>query len=722
MSIVLENRLCRLVIGEDALVQSLTVKSTGEECLRQGEDVAMFSVTQERPFNNEVKLAHPNKRTTFQANRVSMEDGKLIVGFEIVPVEAVIDVRVGETYIAFSLSGFNVRPDHYPDLKMDKPPVAAVRLVQLPVKNREHFGEWINVSWDERAAVGVMAASPYAIVDSERRKGWRMMSADVRRDLKMKNIPAVLIAGAACELMDAIDCFERDYDLPRGVESRRGEKINASAYHSGSITPLNVDEHIRYAKMGGFRMMLIYYTSIFREENGYSLAGNYDYRPEYPNGAEDLRRMLEKIKAAGITPGIHFLHTHIGMRSRYVTPTADHRLHLTKHFTLSRPLGREDTVVYVENDPDGAVMADGCRILKFGGELISYEGYSDERPYCFTGCVRGYNDTHVLEHPAGEIGGTLDVSEYGGSSCYLDQNSSLQDENGRKLAEAYNCGFEFVYFDGSEGAIAPFEVHVPNAQYRVYKQFANKPLYTEGAAKAHFSWHFLSGGNAFDVFPPPVFKAMIDRYPAEEAPRMREDFTRLNFGWWGYWVPGEKPETEPGTQPDMLEYGSSRAAAWDCPATVITSLEKYAAHPRTADNLEVIRRWEEVRATKWLTEAQKQRLREPGREHILLINENREFELAEYRQITGDVPGVRAFFIERGGENWVVYWHTFGEGTLELSVSAKDIEVRNELYELPMELVSDGNAVRIPVGGRRYMKVRLSEAEITEVLKNAVMV
>ena len=190
MGIVLENKLCRLVIGENALVKSLTVKSTGEECLRQGEDVAMFSVTQERPFNNEVKLAHPNKRTTFQANRVRMEDGKLIVGFEIVPVEAVIDVRVGETYIAFSLSGFNVRPDHYPDLKMDKPPVAAVRLVQLPVKNREHFGEWLNVSWDERAAVSVMAASPYAIVDSERRKGWRVMSADVRRDLKMKRIPA----------------------------------------------------------------------------------------------------------------------------------------------------------------------------------------------------------------------------------------------------------------------------------------------------------------------------------------------------------------------------------------------------------------------------------------------------------------------------------------------------------------------------------------------------
>ena len=48
--------------------------------------------------------------------------------------------------------------------------------------------------WDERAAVNVLAASPYAIVDSERRKGYRVMTADVRRDLKLKNCAAALIA------------------------------------------------------------------------------------------------------------------------------------------------------------------------------------------------------------------------------------------------------------------------------------------------------------------------------------------------------------------------------------------------------------------------------------------------------------------------------------------------------------------------------------------------
>lgn len=76
-----------------------------------------------------------------------------------------------------------------------------------------------------------------------------------------------------------------------------------------------------------------------------------------------------------------------------------------------------------------------------------------------------------------------------------------------------------------------------NAQYRVLKMLKNTLLYCEGAAKAHFSRHFLSRGNAFNVFPPEIFKEKIDQFHAKEATRMRQDFTRLNFGWRGYWPP-----------------------------------------------------------------------------------------------------------------------------------------------------------------------------------------
>ncbi|MDW7657910.1 MAG: hypothetical protein SCM11_12140, partial [Bacillota bacterium] len=575
--IVLENDHLKLIIGGDCITKSLIHKPTGEECLAAGEDIALFSVTQERPFNNEVKLAHPNKRTTFQADRVRREGDRLIVGFEIIPYEAVVAVKETPMYLSFSLVDFIVHPNDYGNLQMSTPPVSELRLLQLPVRNRENFGEWLNVSWDSKVAVNVLANSPHARIDSERRKNYRILCADAVRDIKLKGVGATLIVSSADSLLDAIAQVEEDYDLPRGVESRRCDMINVSAYWSSHVIPQNVDEHIRFAKMGGFRCMLIYYPAIFKETGGYALTGDYDYRDDYPNGREDLKKMLDKIKSAGITPGLHFLHSHIGLKSRYVTPVADHRLNVTKRFTLATALGKNDTVVYVEQNPEGTVMVERCRILKFDGELIAYEGYTTEPPYCFIGCQRGACATITASHPLGLVGGILDVSEYGGTSCYLDQNSSLQDEVANKLADAYNAGFEFVYFDGSEGTNAPFEFHVPNAQYRLLKKLDSAPLYTEGAAKAHFSWHFLSGGNAFDVFQPEEFKEKIREFPAEEAPRMRQDLTRLNFGWWGFWALR--------TQPDMFEYGTSRAAAWDCPVTVMEKLDAFKTHPRTDDIL-----------------------------------------------------------------------------------------------------------------------------------------
>lgn len=723
--ITLENRWCRLVIDADCQAKSLMIKASGEECLRGDEEIAFFSATQDRPFNNEVKLAHPNKRTVFQANRVRKDGERLIVGFEIIPCEAVIGVREADDYFAFTLLDLIYHDGQYGTLKMDLPPVTGIRLIQLPVIERLSFGEWLNVSWDERSAVNVLATSPYATIDSERRKGYRVMTADARKGIKLKGCGAALIACETGRLLDAIDRLEKDFDLPRGVESRRSGKVNASSLHVSDLTPGNVDEYIRYAKRGGFRRMLLYYTCFFEERHCYGLLGNYDFRPEYPEGMDDLKKVVGRIRAAGITPGIHILQTHIGLESRYATPVADHRLNLKARFTLSRPLDVEETTLYVEENPEEVPLHPKCRILRFGGELIRYGGISTDYPYCFTGCERGDHATRISNHPMGEIGGILDVSEFGAVSAYIDQHSDLQDEIARKLAAVYNIGFEFIYFDGSEGTNVPYEFHVPNAQYRVYKQLERKPVFTAGAAKAHFSWHFLSGGNAFDIFYPSVFKEKICEFPMEEAPRMRQDFTGLNFGWWGYWRLGESVDSEPGTQPDMLEFGTSRAAAWDCPTTLMSfGLAAFDGHPRTADNLEVMRRWEDVRAKGWLTDGQKEELRSSGEEHILLIDEKGEYELVRYRQIEQAVQGdsrVRAFLLERQGSRCVVYWHTAGEGRLLLPLSPREIILKGELAgaRIPVEETSPGS--RLPIGDRLYLTSHLSTEAMRSAFEAAVL-
>ena len=713
--IILENDAFRLAVGEDGIVRSLTLKENGEECLAAEEEVALFSVTQERPFNNEVKLAHPNKRTAFQANEIRREGNLLRVRFETVPVRATIEVVEAPAYIAFRLAGFTVLPEDYGDLCMKLPPVAELRLCQLPVRRRENFGEWLNVVWDERAAVALLAASPCERIDQEARRSCRVLTADAVRDIRLEGSAAALFAATPGKLLDAIGAFERDFGLPDGVSSRRSEYINRSVYWTSDLCPDNVDEHIAYARQGGFRLMLVYYTAMFFERGGYAYNGNYDYNERYPNGRTDLVRVLEKVKSAGIVPGLHFLQTHIGLKSRYVTPHADHRLGKKRMFTLARPLEEGDGELYVEENPQGCVTHPKGRVLQFGGELIGYEDYVAERPYRFTGIVRGALGTEREKHPLGQIGGLLNISEYGGTSCYIAQDSTLQDEIAEKLADAYNAGFQFCYMDGSEGTDAPYEYHVPNAQYRVYRLFRETPLFTEGAAKAHFSWHFQSGGNAFDIFPPKLFKEKIVEFPAREAPCMRMDFTRLDFGWWGFWAPREEDN---GTQTDMYEYGTAIAAAWNCPVTIQIRLGELKKHPRLGDILEVMRRWEDVRARALLTDAQREELKDYSREHTLLIDENGEYELVPWRRIAAP-ENVSAFAFERGGARYAAYWHERAEGELELPLPAGQFALYARLggEELPARSGTGGTV--IPAGDKLYLKTALSMEELESAFSNA---
>jgi hypothetical protein len=234
----------------------------------------------------------------------------------------------------------------------------------------------------------------------------------------------------------------------------------------------------------------------------------------------------------------------------------------------------------------------------------------------------------------------------------------------------------------------------------------------------------LTGGNAFDIFSPEVLKEETARHPLKEAPRMRDNFTRINFGWLGYWIPDDKTV---GTQPDMLEYVTSRAASWNCPVSIQADPALFARHPRTADNFEVFRRWEEVRAQNWLTEEQKQMLHDGKQEHILLLNEQNKFELVPYDQIM-DVANksreVRAFTFKRDNDLYAVYWHISGDKQLELPVNPGVLTLMENLgQEIQIKPGSDGKSSLLPVGNRRYIKTsKLTKEELITAFKNAKII
>ena len=707
--VVVETETFRFVIGDDASAKSLVVKATGEECLEPREHIPVFATIQARPYNNEVRLATLSKRTTYRANRVRREGDLLYVGFKVAPYEAVVRVKELKDYATFTLERLvsdTVSEKQYRGWNMDVPPVAEFRVLQLPVKNRRNFGDWLNVAWDDRAAVAVLGGTPFVSVDHEERWGFNSLHADLVKGLSLVGGTAVLVAAAGREpFLDAVDRVETDLGLPRGVRSRRDARLNASIYWTEDICPANVDEHIALAKKGGFRMMLIYYTA-FTKAQSWKMMGDYSFNANYPNGVKDVRFVLDRIKAAGLTPGFHTLQTFIGHQSGYCAPEADHRLLIKRHFTLAKPLPATGEVgeIVVEQNPLDAPQHPKTRILRFGTELFTYEGYETECPYRFTGVKRGHLGTTTKAHPLGEIGGVLEVSEAGAVSFVVDQETSLQDEIAEKIARICDEGMEFCYFDGSEDANQPCGIYISLSQYRVAKRLKKMPVFTEGCARSHFGWHLQSGANAFDVFRPELFKEKIVEYPLAEAPVMAQDFTRLDFGWWGLWPNGEKIDGEPtiGTQPDMWEYGTSKAAAWDSPATVQVVLRRVRAHRRLDDLFATMRRWEDVRARRLLTAEQKEMLKDPKREFHLVEDGKGGYDLVEWRQLVvagGKWTPIRAFVYERDGRRVVTYWHVADKAKLLLPDGLPTLEAE----------------------GMKQWETDLSEREVRRVFAGAVV-
>ncbi len=472
--IVLKNKHYTLTIGEDCIAKSLLYTKDGKggiECLKLDEPTPMFSITEDRPYNNEIKLAYPNRETTFQANRVRMEGSCLIVGFELVGFEAIVETKITDNYISFKFIDFIVKPEHFGNLCMTPPPVSKFRMIQLPVKNRERFGEWLNVMWDDDVAVNVLETCSEACVKAEERRGYRIMSAEAVRGIKLRGCEAALIVASPDKLLDCVEAVEEDYDLPRGVASRRHEYINCSSFCVFDLNPKTVDDYVKYAKAAGISLYHVFYISML---NTYDL----EYNKDYPKGDEDMRLVLDKLHAAGIKAGLHVLQTYTELNSGFVCPTVDRRLNLSRYFTLAKPIDADDDVIYVEEKPVDAEMHEKRRVLRFGGELIHYESYTTEYPYCFKGCERGFRKSTVTPHKKGLIGGILDISEYGATSVYINQNSNLQEENGKKLARCYNLGFDYIYFDGSEG-VSPPNSHISLAKLI----FINKLVRRKGDRK-----------------------------------------------------------------------------------------------------------------------------------------------------------------------------------------------------------------------------------------------
>lgn len=710
--VVIENGEMKLVIGHDGRAVSLVHKPTGQECLSEDLHLPAFEITLNLPYNNEMQLKSVAKTAMVPADSVYWKGNDLQVIFSGLHIVATIKVKVTEHYFAFSFDHYEFSFPPFGDQR--KHPIDGFTILQLPVKGRKNFGEWLNVVWDDDVAVNLLATSPFTKIDGVQTTGGTIMKGEMIPAVGGDDVGVALITTATGQLLDGIGHVENDFHLPKGAESRKQAEFGFSYLSLSDVHPGNIDDYIEYAKRAGFRAILVYYYSFART------TGHYDWNAKYPGGMADLQEIVRKISDAGMIPGLHFHYNKAQKEDQYVSPVPDHRLHLLRIFTLARPLGIQGDTIWTEENPQGCTLDEGRRILKIGKELIEYTGYTGKPNYAFTGCTRGALNTRPASAGTGEKFGLLDVDNW---PIYIrfDQNTSIQQEVAERLGRIYSeAGFKFAYYDGAEDVHEPFWYHVSKAQLQIHNRLDPAPLFAEGAFKSHFSWHMLTRGNAFDVFKPEYVKEAVRRHQIPAAREMAKNFTPVNFGW----IRDESPaENRIGLQPDMVEYICSRGAAWDCPVSLKGDLARFPTYPRGQDNMEVFRRWEEFRVNGIITQVEKEALKNPDQEHLLFVNREGGFELHPYRQIAGVAGGssdVRAFLYSRKGKNGVVYWHTTSHGKLE--VAAKGHFRLSEDFEQEIPVESEGGKLILPVGKRRYFESNISAEELIKIFENGKVI
>lgn len=698
---IVETESLRIELSESGFVSKVLLSPC--RCIRAfdgNQKVPVATITQYRPYPNELQLSRHTAPTVFLPTRLEVINSSTIaLQFSQLSVTVTVKVIARRGYAVFALDGIQA-----PIARTAEEVVDELAFLNIPISGVAARGDWLNTVQVGDFLVGLLGLSPETFVNTQRGEDKDLLGARAMRVSGLEGAAAVF-AATKSEALDSIASIERDFDLPSGVASRRSDLYRHSYVGVYDVNPANVDDYVAYVERMGLKLAAIYYRSFAVS------AGHFDWNEFYPNGIEDLAYVVDKFRDAGIRVGLHFHYTKVDKGDRYVTPVPDPRLNSTRTFTLSRSIAESDRNIYVEQNPQGLTLNPDRALLRIGNELITYSGYSEARPYQFYVAERGALGTLGSAHPGHARLEKLDVDTWP-LFIRVDQATSLQEEIAERIAAIYNrIGFDFAYFDGAEDVARPYWYNVAKAQLEVYERLSPRPVFSEGAAKAHFSWHILSRSNAFDLFRPEENKKKIAALPVAEAKALELDFSRNNFGWIGAFVPREGSA---GTQPSDVEYAVSRAAGWNSPFSItlnLTTKSRFASFhqlPRRSDIFDIIEKWEYVRVNGLLEEAEIDALQDAGQEHILLDYPDGRFKVAQYERLTGSHADPRtphSYHFQVNGERYLVYWHPTGEGQVRLPEPLSALELCQDFFTVCEPVAPEGDALVLPVGDRRFLKL-----------------
>jgi len=720
--IILENQRLRLVLGEDAAWRAVVDTATGKEYCAQGKRIALASVrAQDR---------------SCQANRAELEGGRLTIGFEGCDTRLTYAVKAERDWVLFRLDRCEgTRPGQ-------------VTLAQLGVTITEHVGPRLGGAWNEEFAICLMAANLQTQCGARRRENFAELTATTQDapGPKLEGAAVALVACPTKELDAILQKLAVAYDLPRndarGAPSRN-LPIARQSYWFLSFGEKDVEKVIDCCKRAGIRQVMMGSGSWCRT------VGHYTFNANYPEGVESLRRTVAKLHDNGILVGMHCFASKISKTDAYVTPVPDRRFWVDMSAPLAADIGPNDDAIRASSGLSQWPGSPASRQKIWEGgvakhqevivddEIIRYNAIGPEGRFdTFLGCERGAWGTRKAEHKAGTAG-----RHYGVDGCIngyiVDQETTLLDETTSRLADIFNrCGFDMVYFDGGEDVDRRrFTYYVSKFQAVAIGKFTKRPLIHMGTIMTHDLIHSFTRSGTVDTYLNtlhghiiaggkvekwPTVKDHIDRSVAYML-SVREDRIPGEVGWFGIWPKGKETD---GLQLDEIEYLMCKSLAYDAPVSLQTGFSQMESHPLTPGILEIVCAYEELRLSNWRNPPAFARLREKGKDFVLLSPggssrmSGADFvEVEPFGKVAGS-PDIRAFIGARGSGALVTLWHVTGkQGKLRLKLPDPKSQVArvvgNDILGNAIELAAydhlgrkttanaEVRAIEVPIGERR---------------------
>ncbi len=419
-------------------------------------------------------------------------------------------------------------------------------------------------------------------------------------------------------LQEAVSSAEELPHSPLGGPWAMDAPINRGSYlfNFDGITEAEVDEWIALAHSLGMTQIDFHGGSSFRFG---------DCRPNparYPEGYASLKKVVDRLHAAGISAGLHTYAFFIAKECPWVTPVPDRRLASDATFTLAAHLAADADALTVAESTENVSSITGFFVrnsvtLRIDDELITYTGVTSQPPFGFTGCQRGACGTQAAAHAPGAKVHHL-------KECFglfvPDPDTTMLAEVAASTADAFNqCGFDMIYFDALDG-----EDILGGPQwgwhygakfvYEVWQRL-NKPALIEMSTFHHHLWCVRSRLCAWD-HPTRSHKRFIDMHVADNE-NSRRIFLPGELGWWALknWT---GPQGEP-TLADDIEYLMTKALATD------TGLALMGIDPKTAKSVPalprlaaIIKRYEDLRHSGLVPPEIRARLSQPGAEFTLV--------------------------------------------------------------------------------------------------------